>query len=140
MTKLLPIFLLIPIFLFTSVLTIDFIPDRFTLEDAYYLVALGYAGVIFLIEMSFALPEAGKSNAGVFGAVLLAGLAIGSFIFAGLIFFDLYDPQDDTGALNVTLSILILIGILMFIVQAREEIFHYKRFSFHASRLKSITG
>ena len=139
LTKIFPLILLVPLFLITSVFTkeeaITFfqpigIPDL-TPSTIFYTGILAYTGIMFVIETIYALPDVNKSNAGVFGAVLLGGIAIGIFVFAGAIFTGVYDPATDETEFNVLLSILMLMAIGMFIAQAREEIFHYRRFSMH---------
>ena len=130
LTKVLPLIFLIPAFLIIFPFTRDALS---ILEpvNAFYGILLIYVGLIYLIEMGFALPEAGKGGAGIFGAVLLFALGIGSLFFASMILVDQYDVVNDQGFANQLLSVLMIIAILMFTVQAREELFHYRRFSMH---------
>ena len=130
LTKVLPLIFLVPAFLIIFPFT------RVSLSildpvNAFYGILLIYMGLVFFIEMGFALPETGKSSAGIFGAVLLLALAVGSLFFASMILVDQYDVTGDQGIANTVLSILMIIAILMFVVQAREELFHYRRFSMH---------
>jgi hypothetical protein len=138
LTKIFPLLFIVPTFLITSIWTREGADQwlnnaglHLTPSIVLYTVILTYTGIMFLIETAFALPEFGKSNAGVFGAVLLASIAIGTFLFAGAIFTGLYNPQDDIGTTNVVLSIIMLMAIGMFIAQGREEIFHFRRLSMH---------
>ena len=144
--KIFPLLMIVPLFGVTSVLVKEQVLDALltigidlTVEKIAYTMVFVYSGLALLIEMVYALPETGKSNAGVFGAVLLASLATGTFIFAGAIFTGFYDPQEDTEIFNVILSVLMLIIIGMMITQAREEIFHHRRLSMHA-KLSRILG
>ena len=138
MSKILPLIMMVPLFLVTSVWTRDGATAwlgnaglDLTVEMIFYTTILTFTGIMFLIETAFALPEYGKSAGGAFGAILLGSLAIGSFIFALAIFVGTYDPVTDDGTFNVILSILMLISIGMFVAQGREEIFHFRRLSFH---------
>lgn len=134
LTKVLPLIFAIPALLLISPWTRDLaIISSLDPLNAFYGLLLIYVGLVFLIEMGFALPETGKSSAGVFGAFLLGGLALGAFVFGGLIITDQYDVINDTGQLNTVLSVLLIIAIFMFVVQAREELFHHKRFSMHSA-------
>lgn len=139
-TKILPLLLSIGVFFTSSSWVRNFLPEFINEVSLFYGITFFYAGLIFVaVEAPFALPEAGKSNAGKFGAVLLVGLGIGSFIFAGLTFFGVYNPTQDDGTLNTVLSILLLIMMSMFVFQAREEIFHHRRLNISA-KLKGIMG
>lgn len=134
-TKFTPFFLSLIAFVMISPWTrgtIFWIDDA----EAFYGFVLMLAGTIFLYEMFYALPEIGKSAYGIFGAVLLLTLSIGSYIFGGLIISNQYDVVNDTGTLNGVLSFLLGIAILMFLVQGLEEVRHYRKFSMH----KFITG
>lgn len=134
LTKILPLLFAIPALLIISPWTRNLaVISSLDPVNAFYGFLLFYVGLVFLIEMGFALPEMGKSSAGIFGAVLLGGLAIGAFAFGGLIVTDQYDVTNDTGTLNTVLSVLLIIAIGMFVVQAREELFHHKRFSMHSA-------
>ena len=144
--KIFPLIMMVPLFLVTSLWTragsAEWLSNAgidLTVEMIYFTTLLTFTGVVFLIETAFALPEYGKSNAGLFGAVLLGGLAVGSFLFAGAIFTGAYaDPTTDNSEVNIILSILMLISIAMFVVQAREEIFHFRRLSFHSKYAKTL--
>ena len=57
------------------------------------------------------------------------------FIFAGSVFVGVYDPIADSSEFNVVLTIVMSFAVVMFVVQAREEIFHYRRFKFNARLL-----
>ena len=137
--KIFPLIMMVPLFMVTSIWTrggsAEWLGNAgidLTVEMIYFTTLLTFTGIVFLIETVLSLPEYNKSNAGLFGAVLLGGLAIGSFLFAGAIFTGAYsDPTTDSSEINIILSILMLISITMFVVQAREEIFHFRRLSFH---------
>ena len=138
LSKVLPLILIVPLFLVTSSFTSESVADymavvgiQLTVASIVYTAILSYVGIMFTLETIFLLPETGKSSPGLFGAVLTAGIAISTFIFAGAIFTGAYNPINDTGIFNTILSLLMLGSILMFILQAREELFHFRRLSFH---------
>lgn len=137
-SKIFPLILLVPLFLVTSVWTRDgaavwLSNVNLTLDVAtvFYTGILTYTGIMYVIETIYALPEYGKSSAGSFGAILLGGIALGTFVFAGAIFLGAYEPQTDDSTFNVILSLIMLGAIIMFIMQGREEIFHFRKLSMH---------
>ena len=137
-SKVFPLILLIPLFLVTSVWTRDgaaawlsAVNLQLDVATVFYTGILTYTGIMYVIETIYALPETGKSSAGTFGAVLLGGIAIGTFVFAGAIFVGAYEPQEDSSTFNVVLSLIMLGAIIMFFMQGREEIFHFRRYSTH---------
>lgn len=103
-----------------------------TVESIFYTFVLSYAGSVFLIESigNVDLKGGGKPTGSV-GGIFLIGAGITLFLFAGSVFIGLYDPIADTSELNVVLTIVMSFAIVMFVVQAREEIFHYRRFKFN---------
>lgn len=136
-SKVLPLLFLIPLFLVTSIFTradtltwFSQIGINLTVESIFFTVLLSYTGIIFLIETIQHLPDVNTGNPiGLFGSAMLGVIALGCFIFAGAVFTDIYDPIADSGEFNIVLSIIMGLAIAMFIVQAREEIFHYRRFN-----------
>ena len=68
------------------------------------------------------------------GAGILGSIAIGCFIFAGSIFVGVYDPMSDSSEFNTVLSVIMGMAIILFVIQAREEIFHYRRFKMNILR------
>ncbi len=134
LTKVLPLIFAIPALLIISPFTKSMpILSGLDPTNILYGFLLLYMGLIFLIEMGFALPDSSKSNAGKFGAGLLFSLAIGSFLYGGGILGGFYDPLTNVTELNTALQILFLIAIIMFFFQAREEIFHFRRFRMHVA-------
>ena len=104
-----------------------------TVESIFYTFVLSYAGSVFLIE---SMGNINRNEAtGSVGGILLIGAGITLFLFAGSVFIGLYDPIADTSELNVVLTIVMAFAIVMFVIQAREEIFHFRRFKFNARLL-----
>jgi cation transport ATPase len=141
-TKVFPLLLLVPLFLITSAWTkastMDWLLDvgiNLTVESIFYTVILAYTGIIFVIETMSNLPDGNKGNPiGLMGAGILGAIAIGCFIFAGSIFVGVYDPMSDSSEFNTVLSIIMIMAIILFVVQAREEMFHYRRFKMNILR------
>ena len=141
-TKVFPLLLLVPLFLITSAWTkastMDWLLDvgiNLTVESIFYTVILAYTGIIFVIETMSNLPDGNKGNPiGLMGAGILGSIAIGCFIFAGSIFVGVYDPMSDSSEFNTVLSIIMIMAIILFVVQAREEMFHYRRFKMNILR------
>ena len=147
LTKLFPLMLITPLLLITSNFTRnDFlwwfnqVPTVFgfgaidiTVESIFYTFVLSYAGSVFLIESMGNIKR--NEATGSVGGVLLIGAGVTLFLFAGFTFIGLYDPMADTSELNVVLTVVMSFAIVMFVVQAREEIFHYRRFKFNARML-----
>lgn len=145
-TKVFPLLLLVPLFLITSAWTkastMDWLLDvgiNLTVQSIFYTVILAYTGIIFVIETMSNLPDGNKGNPiGLMGAGILGAIAIGCFIFAGSIFVGLYDPMNDSSEFNTefntVLSIIMIMAIILFVVQAREEMFHYRRFKMNILR------
>ena len=142
-TKVFPLLLLVPLFLITSAWTkastMDWLLDvgiNLTVESIFYTVILAYTGIIFVIETMSNLPDRNNGNPiGLMGAGILGAIAIGCFIFAGSIFVGVYDPMSDSSEFNTVLSIIMIMAIILFVVQAREEMFHYRRFKMNVLRL-----
>lgn len=137
--KIFPLIMMVPLFLMTSIWTrvgsanwLGQAGLELTVEMIYFTTILTFTGIVFLIETAFALPEYTRSRSGMFGALLVGGLALSSFAFAGAIFVGAYDPIADDGELNGILSVIMIIAIIMFVFEGREEIFHFRRLSFHA--------
>ena len=141
-TKVFPLLLLVPLFLITSAWTkastMDWLLDvgiNLTVESIFYTVILAYTGIIFVIETMSNLPDRSNGNPiGLMGAGILGAIAIGCFIFAGSIFVGVYDPMSDSSEFNTVLSIIMIMAIILFVVQAREEMFHYRRFKMNVLR------
>ena len=141
-TKVFPLLLLVPLFLITSAWTkastMDWLLDvgiNLTVESIFYTVILAYTGIIFVIETMSNLPDRSNGNPiGLMGAGILGAIAIGCFIFAGSIFVGVYDPMSDSSEFNTVLSIIMIMAIILFVIQAREEIFHYRRFKMNVLR------
>jgi len=141
-TKVFPLLLLVPLFLITSAWTkastMDWLLDvgiNLTVESIFYTVILAYTGIIFVIETMSNLPDrSSDSSIGLMGAGILGAIAIGCFIFAGSIFVGVYDPMSDSSEFNTVLSIIMIMAIILFVIQAREEIFHYRRFKINVLR------
>ena len=141
-TKVFPLLLLVPLFLITSAWTkastMDWLLDvgiNLTVQSIFYTVILAYTGIIFVIETMSNLPDGNKGNPiGLMGAGILGAIAIGCFIFAGSIFVGVYDPMSDSSEFNTVLSIIMIMAIILFVVQAREEMFHYRRFKMNILR------
>ena len=141
-TKVFPLLLLVPLFLITSAWTkastMDWLLDvgiNLTVESIFYTVILAYTGIIFVIETMSNLPDrSSDSSIGLMGAGILGAIAIGCFIFAGSIFVGVYDPMSDSSEFNTVLSIIMIMAIILFVVQAREEMFHYRRFKMNVLR------
>ena len=141
-TKVFPLLLLVPLFLITSAWTkastMDWLLDvgiNLTVESIFYTVILAYTGIIFVIETMSNLPDrSSDSSIGLMGAGILGAIAIGCFIFAGSIFVGVYDPMSDSSEFNTVLSIIMIMAIILFVIQAREEIFHYRRFKMNVLR------
>ena len=106
-----------------------------TVESIFYTFVLSYAGSVFLIESIGNIDiKSGKPTGSVDG-ILLIGAGITLFLFAGSVFIGLYDPIADTSELNVVLTVVMSFAIVMFVIQAREEIFHFRRFKFNVRLL-----
>ena len=141
-TKVFPLILLVPLFLITSAwtksYTMDWLLDigiNLTVERLFYTAILAYTGIIFAIETMSNLPDRTNGNPiGLMGAGILGSIAIGCFIFAGSIFVGVYDPMSDSSEFNTVLSVIMGMAIILFVIQAREEIFHYRRFKMNILR------
>ena len=146
LTKIFPILLITPLLLITSNFTRnDFlwwfneVPTvlrlgaiDITVESIFYTFVLSYAGSVFLIESIGNIDIKSGKPTGSVGGIFLIGAGITLFLFAGSVFIGLYDPIADTSELNVVLTIVMAFAIVMFVIQAREEIFHFRRFKFNA--------
>ena len=134
-TKVFPLILLVPLFLITSAFTKSYTMDwlleigiNLTVERLFYTAIFAYTGIIFVIETMSNLPD---KNAGPFASGILGSIALSFIIFAGLIFVGVYDPMSDTSVVNTVLSVIMVMAIILFVIQAREEIFHFRRFKFN---------
>jgi hypothetical protein len=141
-TKIFPLLLIVPLFLITSTLTRnDFVSwfnqigINLTVESIFYTAVLTYAGVVFLIESIGNVDLKSGKPTGSIGGVFLIGAGVILLVFAGSVFVGVYDPIADTSELNVVLTFVMGFAIVMFVVQAREEIFHYRRFKFNTRLL-----
>jgi hypothetical protein len=108
-----------------------------TVESIFFTFVLSYAGAVFLIESIGNVDLKSGKPIGSVGGIFLIGAGVTLLIFAVGIFFFGYDPIADSSEFNVVLTIVMSFAIVMFVVQAREEIFHYRRFKFNATRLLS---
>lgn len=93
----------------------------------FYAIFLSYIGLTFILEALFVAPHA-KIALGLLPFILMIGLAITSFVFAGLIWTGLYDGIGDN-TLNGYLTFTLIIALGMYIFHGREEFFHHRRFS-----------
>ncbi len=141
-TKIFPLLLIVPLFLITSTFTRnDFVSwfnqigINLTVESIFYTAVLTYAGVVFLIESIGNVDLKSGKPTGSIGGVFLIGAGVILLVFAGSVFVGVYDPIADTSELNVVLTFVMGFAIVMFVVQAREEIFHYRRFKFNTRLL-----
>lgn len=142
LSKIFPLILITPLLLITSTLTRnDFVSwfseigINITVESIFFTFVLSYAGAVFLIESIGNVDLKSGKPIGSVGGVFLIGAGITLFIFAGSVFVGVYDPIADSSEFNVVLTIVMSFAIVMFVVQAREEIFHYRRFKFNARML-----
>lgn len=106
-----------------------------TVESIFFTFVLSYAGAVFLIESIGNVDLKSGKPIGSVGGIFLIGAGVTLFIFAGSVFVGVYDPIADSSEFNVVLTIVMSFAIVMFVVQAREEIFHYRRFKFNARML-----
>jgi hypothetical protein len=144
LSKIFPLILITPLLLITSTLTRnDFVSwfseigINITVESIFFTFVLSYAGAVFLIESIGNVDLKSGKPIGSVGGIFLIGAGVTLLIFAVGIFFFGYDPIADSSEFNVVLTIVMSFAIVMFVVQAREEIFHYRRFKFNATRLLS---
>ena len=142
LSKIFPLILITPLLLITSTLTRnDFVSwfseigINITVESIFYTFLLSYAGAVFLIESIGNVDLKSGKPIGSVGGIFLIGAGVTLLIFAVGIFFFGYDPIADSSEFNVVLTIVMSFAIVMFVVQAREEIFHYRRFKFNARML-----
>ena len=143
LSKIFPLILITPLLLITSTLTRnDFVSwfseigINITVESIFFTFVLSYAGAVFLIESIGNVDLGSRSKPiGSVGGIFLIGAGVTLLIFAVGIFFFGYDPIADSSEFNVVLTIVMSFAIVMFVVQAREEIFHYRRFKFNARML-----
>ena len=106
-----------------------------TVESIFFTFVLSYAGAVFLIESIGNVDLKSGKPIGSVGGIFLIGAGVTLLIFAVGIFFFGYDPIADSSEFNVVLTIVMSFAVVMFVVQAREEIFHYRRFKFNARLL-----
>ena len=106
-----------------------------TVESIFFTFVLSYAGAVFLIESIGNVDLKSGKPIGSVGGIFLIGAGVTLLIFAVGIFFFGYDPIADSSEFNVVLTLVMSFAIVMFVVQAREEIFHYRRFKFNARLL-----
>lgn len=142
LSKIFPLILITPLLLITSTFTRnDFVSwfseigINITVESIFFTFVLSYAGAVFLIESIGNVDLKSGKPIGSVGGIFLIGAGITLFIFAGSVFVGVYDPIADSSEFNVVLTIVMSFAIVMFVVQAREEIFHYRRFKFNARLL-----
>lgn len=142
LSKIFPLILITPLLLITSTFTRnDFVSwfseigINITVESIFFTFVLSYAGAVFLIESIGNVDLKSGKPIGSVGGIFLIGAGVTLFIFAGSVFFLGYDPIADSSEFNVVLTIVMSFAIVMFVVQAREEIFHYRRFKFNARML-----
>jgi hypothetical protein len=142
LSKIFPLILITPLLLITSTLTRnDFVSwfseigINITVESIFFTFVLSYAGAVFLIESIGNVDLKSGKPIGSVGGIFLIGAGVTLLIFAVGIFFFGYDPIADSSEFNVVLTIVMSFAIVMFVVQAREEIFHYRRFKFNARML-----
>jgi len=142
LSKIFPLILITPLLLITSTLTRnDFVSwfseigINITVESIFFTFVLSYAGAVFLIESIGNVDLKSGKPIGSVGGIFLIGAGVTLLIFAVGIFFFGYDPIADSSEFNVVLTIVMSFAIVMFVVQAREEIFHYRRFKFNARLL-----
>ena len=142
LTKIFPLILITPLLLITSTFTRnDFVSwfseigINITVESIFFTFVLSYAGAVFLIESIGNVDLKSGKPIGSVGGIFLIGAGVTLLIFAVGIFFFGYDPIADSSEFNVVLTIVMSFAIVMFVVQAREEIFHYRRFKFNARML-----
>ena len=142
LSKIFPLILITPLLLITSTFTRnDFVSwfseigINITVESIFFTFVLSYAGAVFLIESIGNVDLKSGKPIGSVGGVFLIGAGVTLFIFAGSVFVGVYDPIADSSEFNVVLTIVMSFAIVMFVVQAREEIFHYRRFKFNARLL-----
>ena len=142
LSKIFPLILITPLLLITSTFTRnDFVSwfseigINITVESIFFTFVLSYAGAVFLIESIGNVDLKSGKPIGSVGGIFLIGAGVTLLIFAVGIFFFGYDPIADSSEFNVVLTIVMSFAIVMFVVQAREEIFHYRRFKFNARLL-----
>ena len=142
LSKIFPLILITPLLLITSTLTRnDFVSwfseigINITVESIFFTFVLSYAGAVFLIESIGNVDLKSGKPIGSVGGIFLIGAGVTLLIFAVGIFFFGYDPIADSSEFNVVLTIVMSFAVVMFVVQAREEIFHYRRFKFNARLL-----
>lgn len=142
LSKIFPLILITPLLLITSTFTRnDFVSwfseigINITVESIFFTFVLSYAGAVFLIESIGNVDLKSGKPIGSVGGIFLIGAGITLFIFAGSVFVGVYDPIADSSEFNVVLTLVMSFAIVMFVVQAREEIFHYRRFKFNARLL-----
>lgn len=125
--KVFPLFLALFAFLLISPWTRN--AFAFDPTQAFYTLTLFFIGFSFLMESISAYPESRSAGTGVFvlGFVFLIALAFVAFAFAVGIITDIYNVMDDTTELNTILSILLAVSVLMFMAQARAEIFQGRK-------------
>ena len=143
LSKIFPLILITPLLLITSTFTRnDFVSwfseigINISVESIFFTFVLSYAGAVFLIESIGNIDLSSRSSPiGSVGGIFLIGAGVTLLIFAVGIFFFGYDPIADSSEFNVVLTLVMSFAIVMFVVQAREEIFHYRRFKFNARLL-----
>lgn len=142
LSKIFPLILITPLLLITSTFTRnDFVSwfseigINITVESIFFTFVLSYAGAVFLIESIGNVDLKSGKPIGSVGGIFLIGAGVTLLIFAVGIFFFGYDPIADSSEFNVVLTLVMSFAIVMFVVQAREEIFHYRRFKFNARLL-----
>ena len=142
LSKIFPLILITPLLLITSTFTRnDFVSwfseigINITVESIFFTFVLSYAGAVFLIESIGNVDLKSGKPIGSVGGIFLIGAGVTLLIFAVGIFFFGYDPIADSSEFNVVLTLVMSFAIVMFVVQAREEIFHYRRFKFNARML-----
>lgn len=89
--------------------------------DLYATTVFSIAGLFFLVETKFAMNAAGRTN---FAGILVLVLAIGMLLVAALVATDVYNFED--GRINTIISILLVLAVLMYVVQAEKVILHRK--------------
>lgn len=126
MTKLLPLgFAIIMLFTLSESFK-QFSPYSDPLP-IFYGYFLGYTGIVVFLEALFVAPHSKIALGGLaFGLLLF--LSASNFIFAGLLLTNTYDSLSFS-FLNGWLTITLVVGVIMYVYQAREELVHKRRFA-----------
>lgn len=126
MTKLLPLgFALIMLFALS-----DFFKHYSPYSDplpVFYGYFLAYSGIVTLLEALFVAPHSKIALGGLaFGLLLF--IAVSDFVFSGLLLTNTYDSLTFS-FLNGWLTVSLVVAVIMYVIQAREEIVHKRRFA-----------